>query len=777
MFILTPTLDCPARCSYCFMAHDAKVMAPEVLDQSLDYVRASALADKESGIKILFHGGEPLAAGFAYWRHATRALEQRFTRRERHIGIQSNLWLLDREHAELFAQADFRIGTSLDGPKSICDVQRGAGYFEKTMAGIQLARSQGILSGAIATLSAQQVHRWPEVFDFFLDLDLSFIIRPVLPAAEGRSDQRAVTPERWGALLVEMLDAYIKLAPRIQIAGLDNLCKSIFSGHGDVCTFTDCLGQHASISPHGDLFPCHRLCGVERYRLGHVASAPPGQPLYLSPVGRALRERIEQAAAWCQERACEHFAACRSGCYTNMLRAGDHARCDPYCVSYRQAFSHLRRRLTEEITCPDNLRAIEASPPEVGEHPLYRRGPLIDVAKDKPHPLRITRAYQGVVGAVALAETDDLEQAAERLCTLGVARHHAMARRQLVRVRAHLFRPRRVALNDLFLHITTRCPNACLHCYAEAGPAREGEMAIETVLAVVSEATRLGSNVTITGGEPLAHSQFWSLVEALTPLRQGAARPDIFLSTSLSSPRSRDELERLEAAFTTIGVSLDGDESTHDRRRGPGSYRRTLENLEQLTRLGARVKLGHTMQEWATSEGQRARRHVEQVARELGVCEVVALPLLPIGRGARQALSPLSKNLGPELWRRRQALAEFSPRRRCLLGKLHVDPDGDCYPCYACHWPEARLGNVDAGLAAIVGSPTYAHLCQLTVDDNPKCRRCAVRYLCGGACLAWQGNRPGSTVTAPPPDCGGIRQAAEQLHGWAVEYLRELVSS
>jgi len=44
------------------------------------------------------------------------------------------------------------VSTSLDGGREICDSQRGAGYFDKTMAGIRLLRENGLDVSAIATI-------------------------------------------------------------------------------------------------------------------------------------------------------------------------------------------------------------------------------------------------------------------------------------------------------------------------------------------------------------------------------------------------------------------------------------------------------------------------------------------------------------------------------------------------------------------------------------------------------------------------------------------------
>ena len=51
---------------------------------------------------------------------------------------------MDDEYAEIFKQYNIPIGSSLDGPKSMNDKQRGIGYYEKTLEGYEIAKKHGV---------------------------------------------------------------------------------------------------------------------------------------------------------------------------------------------------------------------------------------------------------------------------------------------------------------------------------------------------------------------------------------------------------------------------------------------------------------------------------------------------------------------------------------------------------------------------------------------------------------------------------------------------------
>ena len=103
---------------------------------------------------------------------------------------------------------------------------------------------------------------------------------------------------------------------------------------------------------------------------------------------------------------------------------------------------------------------------------------------------------------------------------------------------------------------------------------------------------------------------------------------------------------------------------------------------------------------------------------------------------------------------------------------LYVEPSGESFPCYAYHMPGSSLGNIlETGLKGIISTKAFAGLARHTVDTNPVCSMCDVRYLCGGLCRAWGGNAPGNDLDAPPADCGNLKKRAENLVKEAKRYL------
>ena len=775
-FMLIPSLACPASCSYCFGPHHGPIMNRETLADALDFMGAIVSETDWSKIKVTFHGGEPLMAGHDFWRQALEGLAEHFGVGACKLALQSNLWLLDDTFCALFREHRVEIGTSLDGPREITDSQRGIGYFDRTMAGIVRARSHSLDVGCIATFTPASLHRWREVFDFFLAERLGFSIHPAVQPLD-RVSPHALTPAAYGELLRDMLDAYVEHRRDISISSLDQMCRGVGGGEGKVCTFRDCLGMFLAIDPQGDIFACQRFAGRPEFRLGTLADRPSLRTLLDSPVARRFSEREVEVKRECGE--CEHLAHCKGGCAYNAWAGGNGQIRDPYCEAYRGIFGHIRQRLLDEMGTEENIAAVAERPWDGRCNPLLKKGPLIELAREGPHPSQIARTAKRIVAAIELARGPDIPAVAAGLLAMGICWSQDSGEASLRALEASLHPPA-VRLNNLYVHLTFRCQLACTHCYAraDASDGDQPEMPVASLVSLIHQAKHAGfRQVILTGGEPLIHSRRDDLLAALHELRAQVRPMNLVLRTNLALPLDDDTVGRIAAAVDQVVASVDGNEVTHDARRGPGTYAALVNNLERYQEAAKRmpsagehslacVMRAHDIQ---GEPGQA----VYALAARLGVRRTRFRPLLPLGRAADCDEPPASEALGAHSDPMELIGNGFQPVASCGLGQnLYVEPSGESFPCYAYHREHAFLGNVlGNGLQAILDRPAFRDLARHTVDTNAKCRTCAVRYLCGGACRAWGGEATQYSLDAAPPECGGLRDRAEALLRAAIEYL------
>jgi uncharacterized protein len=258
-------------------------------------------------------------------------------------------------------------------------------------------------------------------------------------------------------------------------------------------------------------------------------------------------------------------------------------------------------------------------------------------------------------------------------------------------------------------------------------------MPADAALGVISDAQKaLFRSVVVTGGEPLVHGEIDALLTGLKAIDLKGMR--LILRTSLGFPIQDERLKAVCEAFPEIVVSIDGDEKSHDMRRGAGRYAQAVTNLERIRNMGyiGRVGVCTTLPK-AQREGPEGKA-VTALCERLGIENIRFRSVLPLGRaeGAQPDEGFLCMDES-------EKSRPFWPRFTCGLGQnLYVEPDGGAYPCYAWCGPNKRLGNVlSDGLAAVLDSAAFRELSRHDVDTNEKCRVCEVRYLCGGMCKAW----------------------------------------
>jgi len=345
--MLIPTLGCPAHCSYCWSS-DAG--SPKM---SIDTVKEIVTWLKEfrnDRVTFTFHGGEPLLAGADFYRQSLPMLSQELSHLKPEFAMQSNLWLLTPEIADILAEYHVPLGTSIDGPEDLNDLQRGEGYFEKTMRGYEIARAHGLRVSFICTFTNYSVKFREEIFNFFLENRFRLKLHPALPSLRNDNpEQWALDPKDYGELLVFLLDKYLDHMGSIEIMNINDLCRCVFTRRGSVCTFVNCTGNTFAVGPDGSIYPCYRFVGMPEWIMGHVRDRPTREELSGSDAWQRMHHFEEYVDKACS--GCKHLPYCRGGCPYNAIvpTGGEIAGVDPHCRAYTRIFNEIGTRLNEEM--------------------------------------------------------------------------------------------------------------------------------------------------------------------------------------------------------------------------------------------------------------------------------------------------------------------------------------------------------------------------------------------------------------------------------------------
>jgi uncharacterized protein len=373
--MLIPTLGCPSKCSYCWSSDEqSPVMSIDTIRDVVEWLKDY----RDDRVTFTFHGGEPLLAGADFYREALPLLSEGLCHLKPEFAMQSNLWRLTPELADILSGYSVPVGSSIDGPEEINDLQRGRGYFQKTMQGYEIAREHGLSVRFICTFTSLSVKSKEQIFRFFLENGFTMKLHPALPSLKSNTPgEYALDPEEYGELLVYLLDRYLEHLGEIEVMNINDLCRCVFTRRGSVCTFVDCMGNTLAVGPDGSIYPCYRFIGMPEYIMGNVATHPARDDLASSDAWKRMEHYREVVDQNCRD--CSHIRYCRGGCPYNAIAptGGEMSGVDPHCVAYKRIFDELNDRLNREMfegpgmeVAP--LQAVTGAPRKAGIMDLIR---------------------------------------------------------------------------------------------------------------------------------------------------------------------------------------------------------------------------------------------------------------------------------------------------------------------------------------------------------------------------------------------------------------------
>ncbi len=342
--MIIPTLNCPGSCKYCWGSENTtEIMDIELIDNIINWLEDF----KDDKVHFTFHGGEPLLAGYDFYKKALKKLSH--IKNFEGFSLQSNLWLLDNNLIDLFKDYNVNISTSIDGPKEINDYQRGKSYFDKTMTKYELAKQKGLNINFVLTITKYSKKYSDEIYKFFRDNQMNLKIHAALPSLRGdNADLWALNPKDYGELLVEWLDKYLYDLDKFNIVDLDHICKSTLRRRGTLCTFANCIGTTLAIGADGSIYPCYRFVGIDDYILGNVKNKPSLKQLKESKAWKKLEEFQEFVDKNCEK--CKYTKYCQGGCpYNGLVTYQTSKAVDPQCEAYKIIFNEVSKRANKEF--------------------------------------------------------------------------------------------------------------------------------------------------------------------------------------------------------------------------------------------------------------------------------------------------------------------------------------------------------------------------------------------------------------------------------------------
>ena len=332
--------------------------------------------------------------------------------------------------------------------------------------------------------------------------------------------------------------------------------------------------------------------------------------------------------------------------------------------------------------------------------------------------------------------------------------------------------PQIYPLNQLYFYLTEGCNLACRHCWLSPKFDAEGKkypsLPVELFETAILEAKPLGLNsVKLTGGEPLLHPQFTTLLEII---RREELALTIETNGLLCTPEIAKEIAKSPNRF--VSVSIDGaDAATHEWVRGiSGSFERARQAVSNLVAVGISPQIIMSIMPCNVGQVDAMIR----MAEDLGASSVKFNIVQPIARGERlhenddalgiETLIKLGRHVEMDLAKNTEvnlffdypmafrALSRIANGDGCsvcgILGVLGITRSGHYALCgIGEHISELVFGRAGADPLEEVWqkNPVLNELRSGLPDGlDGVCSRCLMKQRCMGSCIAQNYYRTGN---------------------------------
>ena len=350
---------CNLDCKYCYFLSKERLypgsdfrMSDNLLEE---YIRQYIEAQSVNEINFAWQGGEPTLMGVEFFRQAVR-YQQKHRRPGMRISnaLQTNAVTLDDEWCEFFAENNFLIGVSLDGPRDVHDYYRvdkgGQPTFHRVMTGIDLLKRHEAEFNILTTVHAANEGHGLRVYKFLRD-EVGVQYMQFIPIVERDNEtgyqegnqvtERSVSAEGYGRFLIDIYEEWVRRdVGRVYVQIFDIALAAWTGAPPGLCIFDETCGLALALEHNGDVYSCDHYVEPD-YKLGNIMDVPLEEIVVMDQqrdFGLAKRETLPQ---YCLD--CEVKFVCNGGCPKNRFISTPDGEpgLNYLCAGYRAFFNHV----------------------------------------------------------------------------------------------------------------------------------------------------------------------------------------------------------------------------------------------------------------------------------------------------------------------------------------------------------------------------------------------------------------------------------------------------
>lgn len=360
---------CNLDCTYCFYLEKEQLypgtknwqMSRTVLEA---YIREYIESQPQQVVTFAWQGGEPTLLGIA-WFENVLALQRQYSRGKQIENVlQTNGVTLNADWAHFFADHNFLIGISIDGPRELHDAYRvdkgQQTTFDQVMRGIEHLTAAEVRFNTLTVVHRKNSNHPLEVYQFLKEIGSGFM--QFIPAVERRATHGAsnglvllgpdhtadaqmtdwsVEPRAYGDFLCAIFDEWVRNDVGKYFVQLFDVTLELWLGMPpSLCVFSETCGDAVVVEHQGDLYSCDHYVYPEN-KLGNILENPlaalVGSEKQRS-FGRAKRDSLP---SFC--RNCDVRFACNGECpkHRFMTTPDGEPGLNYLCAAYKKFFHHV----------------------------------------------------------------------------------------------------------------------------------------------------------------------------------------------------------------------------------------------------------------------------------------------------------------------------------------------------------------------------------------------------------------------------------------------------
>ncbi len=364
---------CNMNCTYCFYLEKKKmfsydntagksewVMSDDVLEK---YIKQKLESKDFSEETFVWQGGEPTLLGVDYFRNIVKIQEKYNNGKKIKNALQTNGILLNDKWCEFFAENNFLIGISIDGPREIHDKCRtdrsGKSTFYKVMHGLSILKKHHVEFNTLTT-----VHRWNsafplEIYHFLKETGSTYM--QFIPVVERITEPKdcydlslthpadkdavltewSVESEQYGKFLISIFDEWVRNdVGNYFIQIFDVSLEAWYGMPSSLCIFNKTCGLDPAIEHNGDLYSCDHYVYPE-YKVGNILNNSLQSIMQSHRQIKFGKDKSDTLPQFCIE--CKFHFVCNGECPKNRISFTENGEfgLNYLCAGYKLFFEHI----------------------------------------------------------------------------------------------------------------------------------------------------------------------------------------------------------------------------------------------------------------------------------------------------------------------------------------------------------------------------------------------------------------------------------------------------